>query len=40
MKGNLIAQALETPNEAVLQSVAFMLIEEVCPEFVVGDMAL
>jgi hypothetical protein len=40
LKRNLISQTLETPNEAVLQSVAFMLIEEVRSQLLVGDMAL
>jgi hypothetical protein len=39
LKGNVIPQALETPNEAVLQSVALMLIEEVRSQLLVGDMA-
>jgi hypothetical protein len=40
LKRHLIPQALETPNEAMLQGVAIMLVEEVCSQFLVGDMAL
>ena len=40
LKSDLISQVFQAPHQAFLQSCAFMFIEEVRPQVLVGDMAL